>query len=83
MIKKDCFSPSWIDALSEKYNYRDKNLIEKVIHAFSLLEMLSSNGCPMIWKGGSSLMHPHCHPGHEVGGKSPCKASNHQLRLPQ
>ena len=56
MIKKECFSPSWIDALSEKYNYRDKNLIEKVIHAFSLLEMLSSSGCPMVWKGGSSLM---------------------------
>ena len=56
MIKKDCFAPAWIDALSERYNYRDKNLIEKVIHAFSLLEMLSSNGCPMIWKGGSSLM---------------------------
>ncbi len=56
MIKKDCFAPAWIDAVSDKYNYRDKNLIEKVIRAFSLLEMLSSNGCPMVWKGGSSLM---------------------------
>ena len=56
MIRKDCFTPEWVDNLSERYNYRDKNLIEKVIHAFSLLELLSSNGCPMIWKGGSSLM---------------------------
>lgn len=45
MIRKDCFTPEWVDNLSERYNYRDKNLIEKVIHAFSLLELLSSNGC--------------------------------------
>ncbi len=56
MIKKECFAPAWIDAISDRYNYRDKNLIEKVVRAFSLLEMLSSNGCPMVWKGGSSLM---------------------------
>ncbi len=56
MIRKDCFTPEWVDTLSNRYNYRNKNLIEKVIHAFSLLELLSSNGCPMIWKGGSSLM---------------------------
>ena len=56
MIKQSSFSQEWINAVSEKYQYHDRNLIEKVIRAYSLLEMLVKNGCPAIWKGGSSLM---------------------------
>ena len=56
MISKECFTIEWIDALSAKYKYNDRILIEKVIRAFSLLELLVSNGCPIIWKGGTSLM---------------------------
>ncbi|MCQ2148684.1 MAG: nucleotidyl transferase AbiEii/AbiGii toxin family protein [Bacteroidales bacterium] len=37
-------------------NYPDKNLIEKVIRAFSLVELLAESGCPFVWKGGTSLM---------------------------
>ena len=37
-------------------NYPDKNLIEKVIRAFSLVDLLVESGCPFIWKGGTSLM---------------------------
>ena len=37
-------------------NYPDKNLIEKVIRAFSLVELLVESGCPFVWTGGTSLM---------------------------
>ena len=56
MIKQSSFSKEWINTVSEKYQYHDRNLIEKVIRAYSLLEMLVQNGCPATWKGGSSLM---------------------------
>ena len=56
MIQKDCFTREWIEQVKENLNYSDVNLIEKVIRAFSLVEMLTLSGCPYIWKGGSSLM---------------------------
>ena len=56
MIIKDCFTRQWIETVSDRFQYHDVNLIEKVIRAFSLVEMLSESGCPFIWKGGSSLM---------------------------
>ena len=56
MISKDCFTRQWIETVSDRFQYHDVNLIEKVIRAFSLVEMLSESGCPFIWKGGSSLM---------------------------
>ena len=40
MIKQSSFSQEWINTVSEKYQYHDRNLIEKVIRAYSLLEML-------------------------------------------
>ncbi|MBQ1176272.1 MAG: nucleotidyl transferase AbiEii/AbiGii toxin family protein [Paludibacteraceae bacterium] len=56
MINKKCFTTEWINTKSIELNYSDKNLIEKVIRAFSLLDMLASSGCPFYFKGGSSLM---------------------------
>lgn len=56
MIKKECYTREWIQKVSDEYQYPDLNLIEKVIHAFSLVELLSSSGCPFIWKGGTALM---------------------------
>lgn len=56
MIKKECFTPEWIDHISKKLKYNDKILIEKVIRAFSLLEMLGKSGCPFVFKGGTALM---------------------------
>ena len=46
MINKKCFTKQWIEQKSLELNYSDKNLIEKVIRAFSLLDMLASSGCP-------------------------------------
>ncbi len=48
MINKECFTTEWIAQKSTELQYNDKNLIEKVIRAFSLLEMLSASGCPSI-----------------------------------
>lgn len=56
MISKECFTIEWIDTLSARFRYNDRILIEKVIRAFSLLELLVSNGCTAVWKGGTSLM---------------------------
>ena len=38
MIKKECFTAEWIEQVSSELHYNDKNLIEKVIRALSLLE---------------------------------------------
>lgn len=56
MINKECFTTEWIAQKSIDLKYNDKNLIEKVIRAFSLLEMLAASGCPFYFKGGTSLM---------------------------
>lgn len=56
MIQNDCFTSAWIDSVSKRLKYNDKNLIEKVIRALSLLEMLVEAKCPMVFKGGTSLM---------------------------
>ena len=56
MISKDCFTAAWLDIKSKELQYNDKNIIEKVIRAFSLLDMLAQSGCPFHFKGGSCLM---------------------------
>lgn len=56
MISSECFTNEWISAKSKEYGYPDKNIIEKVIRAFSLLDMLAASGCPFHFKGGSCLM---------------------------
>ena len=56
MISKECFTASWIDQKSKELQHNDKNIIEKVIRAFSLLDMLAQSGCPFHFKGGSCLM---------------------------
>lgn len=56
MISNECFTGAWMDTVSKQLKYNDKNLIEKVIRALSLLEMLVEAGCPMVFKGGTSLM---------------------------
>ena len=56
MISTDSFSKEWISLRSTELDYKDKPLLEKVIRAFSLLEMLVEAGAPIIFKGGSSLL---------------------------
>lgn len=54
MIRKECFSKDWYQAMSRKYKYNDLGIIEKVIRAYSLLDLLARSGCPYIFKGGTS-----------------------------
>lgn len=56
MIDRKCFTTEWIESKAKELNYSDTNLIEKVIRAFSLLDMLARSGCPFHFKGGSCLM---------------------------
>lgn len=41
--------------MSRLHKYNDLGIIEKVVRAFSLLDMLSRSGCPYIFKGGTSV----------------------------
>lgn len=55
MIKKHCFSKDWFHAMSKKYKYNDLGIIEKVVRAYALLDLLAKSGCPYIFKGGTSV----------------------------
>lgn len=56
MIEKHCFSKEWFQTVSKKYKYNDLGIIEKVIRAFSLLDLLARSGCPYVFKGGTSVL---------------------------
>jgi len=56
MIHPDSRSLEWIKQVAAENNFNDYALVEKTIRAFSLLEALVRNGCPFIFKGGTSLM---------------------------
>lgn len=56
MIKPSCHSAEWIAEVANRYKYPDTQIIEKVIKALTLLELLSKSGCPFIFKGGSAVM---------------------------
>lgn len=56
MIKPECFTREWCEKIAVKLNYPDTQLIEKVVRALSLLEMLAESGCPFHFKGGTATM---------------------------
>lgn len=56
MISTESLTTEWIDAVSKELKYPDKGLLEKAIRALSLLELLVKAGCPLCFKGGSSLL---------------------------
>lgn len=56
MILTESFSLDWINQVCKSTQYKDKALMEKAIHALALLEVLVGSGCPLIFKGGSSLL---------------------------
>ena len=55
MIKPHCFGKDWFQSMSKKYRYNDLGIIEKVIRAFALLDLLARSGCPYIFKGGTCV----------------------------
>ncbi len=56
MILKESFSIEHIDGIKTKYPKLDKQLIERAIFAFGLLESFAKVNMPFIFKGGTSLM---------------------------
>ena len=56
MIKRECFTKEWCEQVARQLNYRDTQLIEKVVRALSLLEMLVKSECPFHFKGGTATM---------------------------
>lgn len=56
MIKSECFTKEWCEQVAYRLDYRDIQLIEKVVRALSLLEMLVQSGCPFHFKGGTATM---------------------------
>lgn len=53
MIHPDSRTLPWIQEVAERYNFKEIQLIEKSIRAFSLLEALVRSGCPFVFKGGT------------------------------
>lgn len=41
--------------MSRKHRYNDLGIIEKVVRAYALLDMLARSGCPYIFKGGTCV----------------------------
>ena len=56
MIKTECFTREWCERVALNLKYNDTQLIEKVVRALSLLEMLVKSGCPFHFKGGTATM---------------------------
>ncbi len=57
MIDKATYELEWIFLLSEELGKRgDPKILEKVIHAFTLLEQLKAAKLDFIFKGGTSLL---------------------------
>ncbi len=58
MIKKHCFSEEWITGFREEKKYSKINppILEKMIHALSLLQYLVKCDLEFVFKGGTSLI---------------------------
>jgi len=58
MIGLHCFEKEWIDSFRRQKGYEKINppLLEKMIHALSLLQHLQVQGLHFTFKGGTSLM---------------------------
>jgi predicted nucleotidyltransferase component of viral defense system len=56
MITQESFSKEWILSQSKTIGKADPNLVELMIHAFSLLEKLVVNKLDFVFKGGTALL---------------------------
>lgn len=56
MIHKDSHTIEWISQVAKANRNADKILVEKVVKALTLLELLKLNGFDFIFKGGTALM---------------------------
>ncbi len=56
MILQASYTPDWIREKRKKYPKSDPAIMEKVIHALSLVESLAQTGLSFVFKGGTSLL---------------------------
>ncbi|MCQ9210848.1 nucleotidyl transferase AbiEii/AbiGii toxin family protein [Granulicatella seriolae] len=56
MILEQSLTTEWYDSVKLEYNNLDPNLLDKVTHAFYLLEKLTDTSLPFIFKGGTCLL---------------------------
>ncbi|WP_312399866.1 nucleotidyl transferase AbiEii/AbiGii toxin family protein [Chryseobacterium sp.] len=56
MINKNEISAEWLSKVSKQHRNADKILVEKVIRALLLLEGLTKQDLPFVFKGGTALM---------------------------
>ncbi len=58
MIENKSFTKEWLDIFRAKKEHKGINvtILEKMIHAFSLLEHLKIEGLDFVFKGGTSLV---------------------------
>lgn len=58
MIINESYNKEWIESFRKQKEFRTVNppIFEKMIYAFSLLELLAKSGCKFIFKGGTSLL---------------------------
>lgn len=56
MILEKSLTKAWYDSLNQDYKNSDCNLLDKVTHAFYLLEKLTDTPLSFIFKGGTCLL---------------------------
>lgn len=58
MIKAHCFTQEWINSFKQQKHLKRINppILEKMIHALSLLQQLKAHGLNFTFKGGTSLV---------------------------
>ncbi len=58
MIKAHCFTKEWINGFKQQKHLKRINppILEKMIHALSLLQQLKAHGLVFTFKGGTSLI---------------------------
>jgi predicted nucleotidyltransferase component of viral defense system len=56
MILQESYTPEWIAARKRIYRAADPDVMEKVIYAFALVELLTLSGLKFVLKGGTSLL---------------------------
>ena len=58
MIKEHCFAEEWLVQFKKQNDHKrvDKIILEKMIYALHLLELLKTTGLEFVFKGGTSLI---------------------------
>lgn len=58
MFKDSCFTEEWLQSFRKQPAHRriDVIILEKMIYALHLLELLQQNGLKFTFKGGTSLV---------------------------